>query len=60
MTKFIKQLFCKHEYEFKGHLCGVEDCFECTKCGKRITTFYRNQIEKLWKRHEIELDFDND
>ena len=57
ILNFIKRLFCKHKYKYLGKLCGVEDTFECTKCGKRKTAFYRATIERMWKNHEIELDF---
>lgn len=59
MKKILKQLFCNHQYKHIGTLCGCENCFECTKCGKRITTFFRHQIEALWIKHQIELDFFN-
>lgn len=36
MIKFIKQLMCKHEYEYDGFGNGADGIFKCTKCGKII------------------------
>jgi hypothetical protein len=67
MNKFIKKLFCKHTYKCMYKYDTDVYLFECSKCGKRkviYSTFFNRKtaktIIKMWKKHEIEINFAGD
>ena len=70
MKKFLEQLLCKHKYTLAGTVeyKGKTYFMECMLCGKRKVVkdgelSYSKQLRTLmnmWKKGEIEIDFDKE
>lgn len=71
MQKWLKKLLCKHKYSVAGTILfkGRETYFlECLNCGKRRVLksgglIYSKQLKdimRMWKRNEIEINFDEE
>ena len=70
MKDFFKKLFCKHKYSVAGTIeyKGTTYFMECMICGKRNVLkdgclSYSKQLRtlmKMWKKGEIEIDFDKE
>lgn len=56
MIKFIKRLFCKHNYKFVRNIYGDEVRYlgwkrsewKCSKCGKII---YANHLKEYYEKY---------
>ena len=56
MTMFLRQLFCRHDYQRKKFY-GWAEIFKCPKCEKTIVKWnYRNRTEKQERRVHLDLE----
>lgn len=71
MKDFFKKLFCKHKYsvagtiKYKGYITYFAECMICGKRNvlKDGALSYSKQLKtimKMWKKGEIEIDFDKE